>query len=56
MAWGFHMLVLKIGTVLAQIQELRCMQKHINKGGWNGQTAKDGLHHFLLVVLPRISP
>ena len=20
------------------------------------QTAKDGLHHFLLVVLPRISP
>ena len=30
------MLVLKIGTVLAQIQELRCMQKHINKGGRNG--------------------
>ena len=30
MAWDFQLLVLKIGTVLAQIQELRCMQKHIH--------------------------
>ena len=33
MAWGFQLLVLKIGTVLAQIQELRCMHKHIHNGG-----------------------
>ena len=33
MAWDFQWLVLKIRIVLAQIQELGCMQKHINKGG-----------------------
>ena len=33
MAWDFQWLVLKIRIVLAQIQELRCMQKHITKGG-----------------------
>ena len=33
MAWDFQLLVLKIGNVLAQMQELRFMQKHINNGG-----------------------
>ena len=33
MAWDFQWLVLKIRIVLAQIQELGCMKKHINKGG-----------------------
>ena len=55
MGWDFQLLVLKIGNVLAQIHELKCMQKHINKGGWNGSNYH-GLHHFLLIVLPRISP
>ena len=40
MAWDFQWLVLKIRIVLAQIQELRCMQKHINKGGWNGSNCQ----------------
>ena len=56
MDWDFQWLVLKIWIVLAQIQELRCMQKHINKVVGMAQTAKDSLHHFLLVVSPRISP
>ena len=56
MAWDFQWLVLKIRIVLAQIQELWCMQNHINKVARMAQTAKDGLHHFLLVVSPGISP
>ena len=33
MAWDFQWIILKLGNVLAQIQELRCMQKHIYNGG-----------------------
>ena len=33
MAWDFQLLFFKIRIVLAQIQELRCMQKHIDNGG-----------------------
>ena len=56
MAWDFQWLVLKIRIILAQMQELGCMQKHIIRVARMAQTAKDGLHHFLLVVSPRISP
>ena len=48
MAWDFQLLVLKIGNVLAQIQELRCMQKHINNGGWNGSSFQGWPASFLV--------
>ena len=40
MDWDFQLLVLMIGNVLAQIHELKYMQKHINKGGWNGSNCQ----------------
>ena len=55
MAWDSQWLVFKIGDVLAQIQELRCMQKHIMVARM-AQAAKGGLHHFLSAVFPRIFP
>ena len=36
--------------------ELECMHLHIMRVGLKGSNSKDGLYHFLLVVLPRISP
>ena len=40
MAWDFQWFDLKIRIVLAQIQELRCMQKHINNCGQNGSSCQ----------------
>ena len=48
MAWDFQWFVLKIRIVLAQFQELRCMQKHINKGGWNGSNYRGWPASFLV--------
>ena len=48
MAWDFQWFVLKIMNALAQIQELRCMQKHINKGGENGSSCQRWPASFLV--------
>ena len=44
----FQWLVLKIRIVLAQIQEQGCMQKHINKGGYNGSSCQGWPASFLV--------
>ena len=51
MAWDFQWFDLKIRIVLAQIQELRCMQKHINNGGYNGSSCQGWPASFLVCCI-----